>query len=111
MFFMRLIFGFSMCLFIKRKLFKILYYINMRFNFLQSCHYYILENDYLDSITNENNKEHHEKWPFIPDHPYRISIIGVSGSEKTNALFSLIKEGNDIDEIYLYAKDLSERKY
>ena len=23
----------------------------------------------LDSITNENNKEHNEKWPFIPDHP------------------------------------------
>ena len=108
---MRSIFGFLMCLFIKRKLFKILYYIKMIFNFLQSCHYYTLENDYLDSITNENNKEHHEKWPFIPDIPYGISIIGVSGSEKTNALFSLIKEENDIDEIYLYAKDLSEHKY
>ena len=108
---MRLIFGFLMCLFIKRKLFKILYYIKMIFNFLQSCHYYTLENDYLDSITNENNKEHHEKWPFIPEIPYGISIIGVSGSEKTNALFSLIKEENDIDEIYLYAKDLSEHKY
>ena len=108
---MRLIFGFLMCLFIKRKLFKILYYIKMIFDFLQSCHYYTLENDYLDSITNESNKEHHEKWPFIPDHPYGISIIGVSGSEKTNALFSLIKEENDIDEIYLYAKDLSEHKY
>ena len=21
----------------------------------------------LDSITNENNKEHNEKWPYIPD--------------------------------------------
>ena len=26
----------------------------------------------LDSITNENNKKHNEKWPYIPDHPYRI---------------------------------------
>ena len=23
----------------------------------------------LDSITNENNKKHNEKWPYIPDHP------------------------------------------
>ena len=46
----------------------------------------------LDSITNENNKEHDEKWPYIPDHPYRILIIGGSRSGKTNILFSLIKE-------------------
>ena len=24
-----------------------------------------------------------KKWPFIPDHPYRILIIGDSGSGKT----------------------------
>ena len=46
----------------------------------------------LDSITNENNKEHNEKWPYIPDHPYRILIIGGSGSGKTNALLNLIKK-------------------
>ena len=39
----------------------------------------------LDSITNENNKEHTKKRPFIPDHPYRILIISGSGSGKTNA--------------------------
>ena len=33
----------------------------------------------LDSITNENNKKHNEKSPYIPDHPYRILIIGGSG--------------------------------
>ena len=65
----------------------------------------------LDSITNENNKEHNEKWPYIPDHPYRILIIGGSGSGKTNALINLINEQNDIDKIYLYARDLSEPKY
>ena len=37
----------------------------------------------LDSIIDENNKKH-EKWPYIPDHPYRILIIGGSGSGKTN---------------------------
>ena len=29
---------------------------------------------YLDSITNENNEEHNEKWSFIPNHPYRMFI-------------------------------------
>ena len=65
----------------------------------------------LDSITNENSKEHNKIWPYIPDHPYRILIIGGSGSGKTNALLNLIKEQDDIDKIYLYAKDLSEPKY
>ena len=65
----------------------------------------------LDSITNENNKEHNEKWSYIPDHPYRILIIGGSVSGKTNALINLINEQNNIDKIYLYARDLSEPKY
>ena len=65
----------------------------------------------LDSITNENNKEHNEKWPYIPDHPYRILIIGGSGSGKTNALINLINQQNDVVKIYLYARDLSEPKY
>ena len=64
-----------------------------------------------NSITNENNKEHNEKWPYIPDHPYRILIIGGSGSGKTNTLLILINEQNDIDKIYLYARDLNEPKY
>ena len=65
----------------------------------------------LDSITNENNKRQDEKWPYIPDHPYRILLIGGSGSGKTNALINLINDQNDIDKIYLYAKDLSKQKY
>ena len=65
----------------------------------------------LDSIINENNKEHNENWPHIPDHLYRILIISCSGSGKTNTLLNLIKEQDNIDKIYLYAKDLSEPKY
>ena len=68
----------------------------------------------LDSIANENNKEHNEKWPYIPDHPYKTMIIGGSGSEKTNTLLNLIKDQDKhdvIDKIYLYAKDFSEPKY
>ena len=65
----------------------------------------------LDSITNENSKGYNKKWPYIPDTPYRIFIIGGSGSGKTNALLHSIKEQDDINKIYLYAKDLSEQKY
>ena len=46
----------------------------------------------LDSITKENNKEHNEKWPYIPAHPYRILMVGSSGSGKTNVLINLISE-------------------
>ena len=62
----------------------------------------------LDAITNKNNKDDDKKWP------YRMLIIGPSGSRKTNALLNLIqKQDNDslFDKIYLYAKDLSESKY
>ena len=64
-----------------------------------------------DDYVNENKTEHNKNWPYTPDHPYRILIIGGSGSGKTNALINLINEQNDIDKIYLYARDLSERKY
>ena len=61
--------------------------------------------------TNQNKTEHNLKWPHIPDHPYRILIIGGSGSGKTNALLNLINNQPDINKIYLYAKDPYEAKY
>ena len=64
-----------------------------------------------DEYTNENKKEHNLNWPYIPDHPYRILIIGGSGTGKTNALLNLIHNQPDIDKIYLYAKDPYEDKY
>ena len=35
-----------------------------------------------DYITKEDIKEHNSNWPEIPDHPYRLLIIGGSGLEK-----------------------------
>ena len=61
--------------------------------------------------TNENKRKHNSNWPYISDHPYRILIIGGSGSGKTNALLNLINNQPDIDKIYLYAKDPYEDKY
>ena len=64
-----------------------------------------------DDQANENRTEHNKNWPYIPDHPYRILIIGGSGSGKTNLLLNLIENQPDIDKIYLYAKDPYESKY
>ena len=64
-----------------------------------------------DNYANENKTEHNQNWPYIPDYPYRILIIGGSGSGKANALLNSINNQPDIDKIYLYAKDLYETKY
>ena len=45
--------------------------------------------------------QHNSNWPYIPDHPYRILIIGGSGSGKTNVLLNLIENQPDINKIYL----------
>ena len=63
-----------------------------------------------DDYTNENKTEHNSKWPYIPDHPYKILIIGGSGSGKINAFLNLINNQPDIDKIFLYAKEPYERK-
>ena len=55
---------------------------------------------------------HNPNWPYIPDHPYRIVIIGGLGSDKTNVLFNFLKNQRpDIDKIYVYVKDPFESKY
>ena len=62
-------------------------------------------------LTNENKINHNPNWSYLPDHPYRILIIGGSGSRKTNTLLNLVNNQPDIDNIYLYVKDLYEDKY
>ena len=37
-----------------------------------------------DDVEKENINEHNLNLPQNPDHPYKISIIGESGSGKTN---------------------------
>ena len=50
---------------------------------------------------NKNRTKHNKNWPYIPNHPYRILIIGGPGSGKTNALLNLIENQPDIDKIYI----------
>ena len=64
-----------------------------------------------DTYTNENKIKINSKWPYVPDHPCRILILGGSGSGKTNTLLNSINNQSDIDKIYLYPKDPYEAKY
>ena len=64
-----------------------------------------------DDYANRKKIQHNLKWPYIPDCPYRILIIGGLASGKTNELLNLINNQPDIDKKYLYAKDLYEGKY
>ena len=45
-------------------------------------------------------KTNHRNWPQIPDHPFKLLIIGGSGSWKTDSLFDLINQQPDIDKTY-----------
>ena len=47
----------------------------------------------------------------IPDHLYKMSLVGGSWPVKMNSLFNLISHQPDIHIVYLYAKDPSEAKY
>ena len=59
-----------------------------------------------DGYVNENKTEHHKNWPYIPDYPYRILIIGNSGSGKTNLLLNLIENQPDIDKFFFFLQKI-----
>ena len=59
----------------------------------------------LDDIVSNKKENKDNDWPF------RMLIIGSSGSGKTNTLLHLINNFRPIDKIYLYAKDTDEKKY
>ena len=40
-----------------------------------------------DDYTNKNKLKHNPDWSYIPDHSYRILIIGGSGSRKNICIF------------------------
>ena len=61
----------------------------------------------LDNIVSKKKKSYSENG----DWPFRMLIIGSSGSGKTNILLNLIDKFHPIDKIYLYAKDTDEDKY
>ena len=64
-----------------------------------------------DDYVDENKTKHNKNWLHTPDDPYRILVIGGSGSGRTNALLNLIDNQPGIDKIYLYVKVLYDAKY
>ena len=52
-------------------------------------------------VIKENIKEHNSNCPQVPDHLYRILIIGDPGSGKTNSLFNLINSNQMLIK-YIY---------
>ena len=65
----------------------------------------------VDDFTKQNIKEHNPHQSKIPDHPYRIFVVGGSGSENTSAFINVIKHKPDINKTCLYAKHPYEAKY
>ena len=59
----------------------------------------------LGNVTGKNKAKHNPKWPYIPDHLYRIFTIGGSRSGKSNAMLNLINHQLDINKTYLCTKD------
>ena len=57
-----------------------------------------------DDVTKENTqKNNNPNRPQVSNHPYRILIIGGSGSGKS--IFNLMNQQPNTNQIYLYAKD------
>ena len=88
----------------------LLKYVKMKLFFNYNNNKYKKMINFYDYV-NENKSKHNKHWPYIPHHPYRILIIGSSGSGKTNLLLNLLENQPDIDKICLYAKDPYEAKY
>ena len=68
----------------------------------------------LDNIVSNKNENKDTTGPSSSERnnwPFRMLIIGPSGSSKTNTLRHLINNLYHIDKIYLYAKDINEPKY
>ena len=50
-----------------------------------------------DDVVKGNIKQHNPNWPQIPNHSYRVLIIGASGSGKTNSFFHVINQQPSIE--------------
>ena len=63
-------------------------------------------------IYNESiETNHNPHWPYISYHPFRILIIGGSGSSKTNVSLLIKYQRSDIEKIDLCVKYLLELKH
>ena len=62
----------------------------------------------------DGDKKFKQVYPYMPSDTFRMLICGNSGRGKTNLLFPMLIKPLLLlhyDEIYLYAKNLEQRKY
>ena len=64
-----------------------------------------------NDVSGENKTKDNLDEIYIPDHRYRILIIGYSGSRKRNASLDLINNQPDVDKINIYSHNPYEAKY
>ena len=65
--------------------------------------------DFSSILKNDLNVDQNNE--LMPQHPFRMLVVGGSGSGKTNMVLNLIMRELKYDRLYLYAKDLEEPKY
>ena len=66
--------------------------------------------NYYDKLP-KATKQYRNHCKYMPQHPFRMTIVGPSNSGKTNILIHIIKTCQNFDKIYLYAKKLDEPLY
>ena len=66
--------------------------------------------NYYKSLPKPSNP-YHNYCEYMPQHPFRLSIVGPSNSGNTNILLHIIKTCQNFDKIYLYVKKLDEPLY
>ena len=61
-----------------------------------------------DNYTNENKTKHNSKWPYIPHHPYRILVIGGSGSAKNKCIIKFDTQSAEYwQSLFIYKRSTS----
>ncbi len=64
----------------------------------------------VDEFFNSKNKKNKNPW-FMPQHPFRLIIVGGSGCGKTNLLLNMLLKWLRYDNLYLISKSLNQDKY
>ena len=62
-------------------------------------------------VQDDENDDFIQLYDFMPDRYFRMLICGPSGSGKTNLLLDMIYRLLYFDKIYLYARNLQQKKY
>ncbi|GFX48864.1 uncharacterized protein TNCV_902461 [Trichonephila clavipes] len=63
--------------------------------------------DYTEVEEFSDSNQHY----LLPKHPFRLLIVGASGTGKTNLLLNFIYDYLEFDNLFVCAKDMYEPKY